>query len=104
MSGEAGLNQPFFYKNTAITLIVLVCGSISYDSMSPLVILQSSLTTQQHVDTILWLNVLPFMAQNTENSLQHDNARPNTPRISLDYLHAVNTCPWLVKSPDLSPL
>ncbi|GFX48878.1 hypothetical protein TNCV_902601 [Trichonephila clavipes] len=55
--------------------------------MSPLVILQSSLTTQQHVDTILWLNVLPFMAQNTENSLQQDNARPNTPRISLDYLH-----------------
>ncbi|KFM63796.1 hypothetical protein X975_18991, partial [Stegodyphus mimosarum] len=86
--GASGPNQP-----TAVTPGVMVCGTISYDSRSSLVILRTSLIAQ-YVDTTLRQVTLPFMAR-------YPGARPHTALISLDCLRAVDTLRWLARSPDL---
>ncbi|GFV05708.1 transposable element Tcb2 transposase [Trichonephila clavipes] len=61
-------------------------------------LLYTALKAQQYVDTILRLVVLPFMTRHPGASFQQDNAKPNTTRISLDYLRALNTLPWPARS------
>ncbi|KFM59793.1 hypothetical protein X975_02365, partial [Stegodyphus mimosarum] len=82
----------------------MVWSAISYDSRLSLVILRTSLTAQQYVDTILRPVALPFMACHPGAIFQQHNARPHhTAHISLDCLRAVDTLPWPARSPDLSP-
>ena len=56
-------------------------------------------------DTILQ-PVVPFMRNNDLTFLQQDNARPNTVRITTEFLRqqAVNAMPWPSVSPDLNPI
>ncbi|UYV83195.1 hypothetical protein LAZ67_23000141 [Cordylochernes scorpioides] len=76
----------------------------SYDSRSPLLRIQGTMTAQRYVDDVLRPVTLPYL-QGVPNALyQQDNARPHTARISQQALQDVQMLPWPPSSPDLSPI
>ncbi|UYV83940.1 hypothetical protein LAZ67_X000653 [Cordylochernes scorpioides] len=68
---------------------IMVWGAIAYDSRSPLLRIQGTMTAQRYVDDVL---------------RPQDNARPHTARISQQALQDVQMLPWPPYSPDLSPI
>ncbi|UYV79128.1 hypothetical protein LAZ67_17001194 [Cordylochernes scorpioides] len=81
---------------------ILVWGAIAYDSWSPLLRIQGTMTAQRYVDDVLRPVILPYL-QGVPNALyQQDNARPHTARISQQALQDVQMLPWPPYSPDLS--
>ncbi|UYV63737.1 Transposase [Cordylochernes scorpioides] len=83
---------------------IMVWGSIAYDSRSPLLRIQGTMTAQRYVDDVLRPVTLPYL-QGVPNALyQQDNARPHTARISQQALQDVQMLPWPPYSPDLSPI
>ncbi|UYV61919.1 hypothetical protein LAZ67_1007069, partial [Cordylochernes scorpioides] len=83
---------------------ILVWGAIAYDSRSPLLRIQGTMTAQRYVDDVLPPVTLPYL-QGVSNALyQQDNARPHTARISQQALQDVQMLPWPPYSPDLSPI
>ncbi|UYV75264.1 hypothetical protein LAZ67_12003162 [Cordylochernes scorpioides] len=82
---------------------IMVWGAIAYDSRSPLLRIQGTMTAQRYVD-VLRPVTLPYL-QGVPNALyQQDNARPHTARISQQALQDVQMLPWPTYSPDLSPI
>ncbi|UYV70087.1 Transposase [Cordylochernes scorpioides] len=82
----------------------MVWGAIAYDSRSPLLRIQATMTAQRYVDDVLRPVTLPYL-QGVPNALyQQDNARPHTARISQQALKDVQMLPWPTYSPDLSPI
>ncbi|UYV84228.1 hypothetical protein LAZ67_X001593, partial [Cordylochernes scorpioides] len=83
---------------------IMVWGAIAYDSRSPLLRIQGTMTAQRYVDDVLRPGTLPYL-QGVPNALyQQDNARPHTARISQQALQDVQMLPWPPYSPDLSPI
>ncbi|UYV64945.1 Transposase [Cordylochernes scorpioides] len=83
---------------------IMVWGAITYDSRSPLLRIQGTMTAQRYVDDVLRPVTLPYL-QGVPNALyQQDNARPHTARISQQALQDVQMLPWPPYSPDLSPI
>ncbi|UYV83128.1 hypothetical protein LAZ67_22002380 [Cordylochernes scorpioides] len=83
---------------------IMVWGAIAYDSRSPLLRIQGTMTAQRYVDDVLRPVTLPYL-QGVPNALyQQDNARPHTARISQQALQDVQMLPWQPYSPDLSPI
>ncbi|UYV61911.1 hypothetical protein LAZ67_1007040 [Cordylochernes scorpioides] len=83
---------------------IMVWGPIAYDSRSPLLRIQGTMTAQRYVDDVLRPVTLPYL-QGVPNALyQQDNARPHTARISQQALQDVQMLPWPPYSPDLSPI
>ncbi|UYV68047.1 hypothetical protein LAZ67_5002900 [Cordylochernes scorpioides] len=83
---------------------IMVWGAIAYDSRSPLLRIQGTMTAQRYVDDVLRPVTLPYL-QGVPNALyQQDNARPHTARISQQALRDVQMLPWPPYSPDLSPI
>ncbi|UYV62702.1 hypothetical protein LAZ67_2001617, partial [Cordylochernes scorpioides] len=83
---------------------IMVWGAIAYDSRSPLLRIQGTMTAQRYVDDVLRPVTLPYL-QGVPNALyQQDNARPHTARISQQTLQDVQMLPWPPYSPDLSPI
>ncbi|UYV68104.1 hypothetical protein LAZ67_5003069 [Cordylochernes scorpioides] len=83
---------------------IMVWGAIAYDSRSPLLRIQGTMTAQRYVDDVLRPVTLPYL-QGVPNALyQQDNARPHTARISQQALQDVQKLPWPPYSPDLSPI
>ncbi|UYV73074.1 hypothetical protein LAZ67_10001746, partial [Cordylochernes scorpioides] len=83
---------------------IMVWGAIAYDSRSPLLRIQGTMTAQRYVDDVLRPVTLPYL-QGVPNALyQQDNARPHTARISQQALQDVQILPWPPYSPDLSPI
>ncbi|UYV83457.1 hypothetical protein LAZ67_23001097 [Cordylochernes scorpioides] len=83
---------------------IIVWGAIAYDSRSPLLRIQGTMTAQRYVDDVLRPVTLPYL-QGVPNALyQQDNARPHTARISQQVLQDVEMLPWPPYSPDLSPI
>ncbi|UYV73832.1 hypothetical protein LAZ67_11001054 [Cordylochernes scorpioides] len=83
---------------------IMVWGAIAYDSRSPLLRIQGTMTAQRYVDDVLRPVTLPCL-QGIPNTLyQQDNARPHTARISQQALQDVQMLPWPPYSPDLSPI
>ncbi|UYV62802.1 Transposase [Cordylochernes scorpioides] len=83
---------------------IMVWGPIVYDSRSPLLRIQGTMTAQRYVDDVLRPVTLPYL-QGVPNALyQQDNARPHTARISQQALQDVQMLPWPPYSPDLSPI
>ncbi|UYV61168.1 hypothetical protein LAZ67_1003689 [Cordylochernes scorpioides] len=61
---------------------IMFWGAIVYDSRSPLLRIQGTMTAQRYVDDVLRPVTLPYL-QGVPNALyQQDNARPQTARIS----------------------
>ncbi|UYV65482.1 hypothetical protein LAZ67_3004473 [Cordylochernes scorpioides] len=83
---------------------IMVWGAIAYDSRSPLLRIQGTMTAQRYVDDVLRPVTLPYL-QGVPNALyQQDNARPHTARISQQALQDVQMPPLPPCSPDLSPI
>ncbi|UYV79532.1 hypothetical protein LAZ67_17003040 [Cordylochernes scorpioides] len=83
---------------------IMVWGAIAYDSRSPLLRIQGTMTAQRYVDDVLRPVTLPYL-QGVPNALyQQDNARPHTAHISQQALQDVQMLPWPPYSPDLSPI
>ncbi|UYV79031.1 hypothetical protein LAZ67_17000790 [Cordylochernes scorpioides] len=83
---------------------IMVWGAIAYDSRSPLLCIQGTMTAQRYVDDVLRPVTLPYL-QGVPNALyQQDNARPHNARISQQALQDVQMLPWPPYSPDLSPI
>ncbi|UYV70036.1 hypothetical protein LAZ67_7001545 [Cordylochernes scorpioides] len=83
---------------------IMVWGAIAYDSRSPLLRIQGTMTAQRYVDDVLRPVTLPYL-QGVPNALyQQTNARPHTARISQQALQDVQMLPWPPYSPDLSPI
>ncbi|UYV63233.1 hypothetical protein LAZ67_2003502 [Cordylochernes scorpioides] len=83
---------------------IMVWGAIAYDSRSPLLRIQGTMTAQRYVDDVLRPVTLPYL-QGVPNALyQQDNARQHTARISQQALQDVQMLPWPPYSPDLSPI
>ncbi|UYV80559.1 hypothetical protein LAZ67_19000614 [Cordylochernes scorpioides] len=83
---------------------IMVWGAIAYDSRSPLLRIQGTMTAQRYVDDVLRPVTLPYL-QGVPNALyQQDNARPHTARISQQALQDVQMLPWPPYSPDLSTI
>ncbi|GFX88929.1 transposable element Tc1 transposase [Trichonephila clavipes] len=82
----------------------MVWGGIAYDSRSTLIVMRGTLTSQRYVDDILRPHVGPFLNVPPGAIFQQDNARPHTARVAQDFLRHFQTLPWLVRSPDLSPV
>ncbi|UYV65195.1 hypothetical protein LAZ67_3003534, partial [Cordylochernes scorpioides] len=83
---------------------IMVWGAIAYDSRSPLLRIQGTMTAQRYVDDVLRPVTLPYL-QGVPNALyQQDNARPHTARISQQALQDVQMLPWPPYSPDLLPI
>ncbi|UYV82649.1 hypothetical protein LAZ67_22000377 [Cordylochernes scorpioides] len=65
---------------------IMVWGAIVYDSRSPLLRIQGTMTAQRYVDDVLRPVTLPYL-QGVPNALyQQDNARPHTARSVWDII------------------
>lgn len=99
------LNPPFaLQRHTAPTPGVMVWGAITYDTRSPLILIDGTMTAQRYVRDILQPHVLPLMAGLPAGIFQQDNARPHTARVSQECLRHITTLPWPARSLDLSPI
>ncbi|UYV71854.1 hypothetical protein LAZ67_9000710 [Cordylochernes scorpioides] len=83
---------------------IMVWGAIAYDSRSPLLRIQGTMTAQRYVDDVLRPVTLPYLQGVPKALYQQDNARPHTARISQQALQDVQMLPWPPYSPDLSPI
>ncbi|GFX84288.1 tigger transposable element-derived protein 4 [Trichonephila clavipes] len=62
------------------------------------------MTAQWYAHDILQPHVLPLIQRLPGSIFQQDNARPQTTRMSQDFLRTVTTLHWPALSPDLSPI
>ncbi|UYV69717.1 Transposase [Cordylochernes scorpioides] len=83
---------------------LMVWDAIAYDSRSPLLRIQGTMTAQRYVDDVLRPVTLPYLQGVPDALYQQDNARPHTARISQQSLQDVQMLPWPPYSPDLSPI
>lgn len=79
-------------------------GAISYDSRSPLVVVEGTMTARRYVDQVTRPVVIPFMNTIPNGVFQQDNARPHTAVITRVALQHVPIMPWPARSPDLSAI
>ncbi|GFU12979.1 transposable element Tc1 transposase [Trichonephila clavipes] len=80
----------------------MVWGAISFDSLTPLMVLRGILTAQRYVDYILKTVLLPLFLQYLDLIFQQDNARPHMVRVAMNCLTACQTLPWPARSEDVS--
>ena len=103
-SGDRSNPAASVERHTARQRGIMVWGAIAYDSRSPLVRIEGTMTAQRYVDDVLRPVTLPFL-QGVPNAIyQQDNARPHTARISQHALQGTQVLPWPPVSPDLSPI
>ncbi|UYV62692.1 hypothetical protein LAZ67_2001586 [Cordylochernes scorpioides] len=102
--GERSNPAAIVERPTVLQRGIMVWGAIAYDSRSPLLRIQGTMTAQRYVDDVLRPVTLPYL-QRVPNALyQQDNARPHTARISQQALQDAQMLPWPPYSPDLSPI
>ncbi|KFM67742.1 Transposable element Tc1 transposase, partial [Stegodyphus mimosarum] len=80
---------------------IMVWRPIAYDSKSPLVRIQGTMTAQRYLDNVLRPMAIPYL-QGLPN--EQDNARPHSARICQHALQGIQMLPWPPYSPDLSPI
>ncbi|GFU80320.1 HTH_Tnp_Tc3_2 domain-containing protein [Trichonephila clavipes] len=70
-------------NHTAITQGVTTCGEICWDTQSPLIALQDTLTARSYVDEILRPVKLSMLSSHPGAIYQQDSFRAHTARLSL---------------------
>jgi hypothetical protein len=72
---------------------IMIWGGISINQLVGPVVFQNigpgrgnGVTAQRYVDQVLRPTVLPHFQQHVNMTLQQDNARPHTARVSMDFL------------------
>ncbi|UYV72649.1 hypothetical protein LAZ67_10000179 [Cordylochernes scorpioides] len=83
---------------------ISVWGTIVYDNRSPLIRIESTMTTQRYVDGVLRPVMLPFLKRIPNAIFQQDNILPDTARISQYVLYGTSMLPWPSVSTTLSPI
>lgn len=85
---------------------LMVWGGISWTGRTDLVRINGTLTAERYVNEILEPIALPAIQQGNGVTLQQDNARAHTARLTTTFLrnNNVNCLPWPARSPDLSPI
>ncbi|GFX89084.1 DDE_3 domain-containing protein [Trichonephila clavipes] len=66
--------------------------------------MRGTLTSQRYVDDILRHHIGPFLTGLPGAIFQQDNARPQTARVTQDFLRHFQTLPWPARSSGLSPV
>ncbi|KFM57473.1 Transposable element Tcb1 transposase, partial [Stegodyphus mimosarum] len=78
---------------------IMVWGAIAYDSRSPLVRIQGTMTSQRYLDNVLRPVVITYL-QRLPNAI----FRPHSARICQHALQGIQMLLWPPYSPDLSPI
>ncbi|UYV78732.1 hypothetical protein LAZ67_16002585 [Cordylochernes scorpioides] len=102
--GERSNSAAIVERPTVLQRGIMVWGAIAYDSRSPLLRIQGTMTAQRYVDDVLRPVTLPYLQGGPNALYQQDNARPHTAQISQQALQDVQILPWPPYSPDLSPI
>ena len=104
--GERRHLQFAVQRHTALTQGVMVWGAICHGSRSPLVVIPETLNAIRYINNVLEPVLLPFLQEVQNPIFQHDNARPHTARVTMEFLNNANVdmLPWPSLSPDLSPI
>ena len=84
---------------------VMVWGGIHQRGRTNLIVLNGNLNARRYIDEVLLPEVVPYVRRHNL-SLQQDNARPHSARLTTTFLQQQNvaTLPWPPYSPDLSPI
>ena len=72
-----------------------------------LLVVNGTLNAQEYINQVLVPEVVPFIQRNAQIvTLQQDNARPHTARLTQHFLQRNNiiVLPWPANSPDLNPI
>ncbi|GBN35379.1 Transposable element Tcb2 transposase [Araneus ventricosus] len=91
-------------RHTGPTPGVMVCGAISYDSRSTLVVIPRTLTANLYDSLAIQPVVLPFMSSIQGGVFQKHKSRPHTSVVTQHALQSVDMLPWPAGSPDLFPI
>lgn len=85
---------------------LMIWGGITFNSKTPLHVVQGNLTADQYITQIIDPYVLPFLNAVPRTMFMQDGARPHTARITTQHLedHNVQPLTWPSKSPDLNPI
>lgn len=86
---------------------VMIWGGIMGGRKTRLVVVNGNLNAQGYINQILAPEAIPFIQRHGARvTLQQDNARPHTARVTQRYLRQnnVNVLPWPANSPDLNPI
>jgi transposase len=86
---------------------VMVWGGITTHFRTDLVVLGGRVNAVNYRDNVLAPIVVPFLQNHPRvQTLQQDNARPHTARVTMAFLqaHNVDVMPWPALSPDLAPI
>ncbi|GFV91676.1 transposable element Tcb1 transposase [Trichonephila clavipes] len=104
--GERMLNSCVMHHHTDPARSIMVWGGIRYHSRTPLVRIAGTLNSQRYISEMLEPVVLPYLQGLATVIFQQDNARPHVSRIiqRLFVNHQIESLPWLVRSPHLSPI
>ena len=102
--GERCLVECIRPRHTGPTPGLMVWGAISYNSRSPLVFVEGTLTSARYVQDVVRPALLPFLQQEGVVLFQQDNARPHAARATQRALQDVQKRPWPARSPDVSPI
>lgn len=72
-----------------------------------LIVVNGNLNAQGYINQILVTETVPFIQRQAHAvTLQQDNARPHTARVTQQFLQRnnINVLPWPSNSPDLNPM
>lgn len=98
---------------------IMIWAGVSYHGKTELVFLNDGvgrggrrvagrgMTARRYVDEVLEPVALPYLQQHPGMTLQQDNARPHTARLTMDYLRDNNVAfidDWPAQSADLNPI
>ena len=91
----------------------MICGAIGLNHAVGPVVFQNigpgrgnGVTAQRYINQVLLPSVVPFFQQHRHFTLQLDNDRPHTARLTANFLqqHNIRVMPWPLLSPDLNPI
>lgn len=86
---------------------VMIWGGIMGGLKTRLVVVNGNLNAQGYINQILAPEAVPFIQRQAQQvTLQQDNARPHTARVTQQFLQRnnINVLPWPANSPDLNPI
>ena len=85
----------------------MIWDGITGGQKTRLLVVNGTLNAQKYINQVLVPEGVPFMQRNAQIvTLQQDNARPHTARLTQHFLQQNNiiVLPWPANSPDLNPI